>query len=294
MQRVASYNPGAPAAAMITPSIAENTVFDGASSISLHKSGISSPVHRKVAHNAIERRYRNNINDRICDLRNSVPALQSIRPKSSKQNQAPGGLDTNNNDENENDDEVDDENENEEAVVIDGVVAATKLNKATILGKSTEYIYHLRRSNDLYKRESLYLQQMIRKMSDGDKIDTAVVVGEKPATQTSRTTISKQPFYYFAISMVTDSPTTVESQQYYDYIMVVLRQWLGAIGAGMSVDIVDLDYPKAIIRVPFDKYKSVWQAMTVTPFKQLDGTNAHFQVLHGSAFAMGVVSSSRD
>ncbi|KAJ2382013.1 hypothetical protein GGI23_007459 [Coemansia sp. RSA 2559] len=94
--------------------------------------------------------------------------------------------------------------------------------------------------------------------------------------------------------MVTDTPTSVDPQQYYGYIMVVLRQWLGAVGAGMSVDILDLKYPKAIIRVPFDKYKSVWQAMTVTPFKQLDGTNAYFQVLRGSAFAMGVVSSSRD
>ncbi|KAJ1800760.1 hypothetical protein LPJ59_000842 [Coemansia sp. RSA 2399] len=125
---------------------------------------------------------------------------------------------------------------------------------------------------------------------DVDKSNAA----EKAAIQTFRTTISRQPFYYFAVSMVTDTPASVEPQQYYGYIMVVLRQWLGAVGAGMSVDILDLKYPKAIIRVPFDKYKSVWQAMTVTPFKQLDGTNAHFQVLHGSAFAMGVVSSSRD
>ncbi|KAJ2746597.1 hypothetical protein H4S06_005217 [Coemansia sp. BCRC 34490] len=111
---------------------------------------------------------------------------------------------------------------------------------------------------------------------------------------TFRTTISKQQFYYFAISMVTDVETSVEPQQYYDYIMVVLRQWLGVVGAGMSVDILDLKYPRAIIRVPFDRYKAAWQAMTVTPFKQLDGTSAHFQVLRGSAFAMGVVSSSRD
>ncbi|KAJ2660393.1 hypothetical protein IWW48_002977 [Coemansia sp. RSA 1200] len=207
MQRIASYNPGAvPADTTTQPSLvrndvsgaadasdflfapakvpigrlktttavmtsasanAENSVFD---SIAKDSPRAKSPpvVHhqRKVAHNAIERRYRNNINDRIRDLRNSVPALQNIRPKN-KQHQHPGA-DTINND--ENDDDIDDENDAEEAAVVDGVEAATKLNKATILGKSTEYIYHLRRSNDLYKRESLYLQEIMRKMPNGDKI----------------------------------------------------------------------------------------------------------------------------
>ncbi|KAJ2510095.1 hypothetical protein H4217_008031 [Coemansia sp. RSA 1939] len=208
MQRIASYNPGAvPADTTMQPSLigndvsgtadesdfsftpakvpigrlkttaavitsasanTDNSVFD---SIEKDSPRATSPpvVHhqRKVAHNAIERRYRNNINDRIRDLRNSVPALQNIRPKN-KQHQQHPGADTINND--ENDDDIDDENDAEEAAVVDGVEAATKLNKATILGKSTEYIYHLRRSNDLYKRESLYLQDIMRKMPNGDKI----------------------------------------------------------------------------------------------------------------------------
>ncbi|KAJ2090550.1 hypothetical protein IW138_002557 [Coemansia sp. RSA 986] len=196
MQRIASYHPGIPistttqlplvgsadgtdfsfapakvpisrlnttAAVMTTASAnTENSVFDNISS----NPQTSSPlVFRKVAHNAIERRYRNNINDRIRDLRNSVPALQNIRPKANKHHP---GIDINNDD---NDDGIDDDNDNEEsAIVVDGVEAATKLNKATVLGKSTEYIYHLRRNNDLYKRESLYLQEILRKMPDGDKI----------------------------------------------------------------------------------------------------------------------------
>ncbi|KAJ1800759.1 hypothetical protein LPJ59_000841 [Coemansia sp. RSA 2399] len=144
----------------------ESSVFDGNI-----QAASPPPAHRKVAHNAIERRYRNNINDRIRDLRNSVPALQNIRAKGSKQ-QRLGGVDINNE---ENDDDIDDENDTEEVAIVDGVVAATKLNKATVLGKSTEYIYHLRRNNDLYKRESLYLQEMIRKMPDGDKVIARVL-----------------------------------------------------------------------------------------------------------------------
>ncbi|KAI9503690.1 hypothetical protein GGI25_002722 [Coemansia spiralis] len=116
----------------------------------------------------------------------------------------------------------------------------------------------------------------------------------KASTRTMRMTITKQPFYYFAITMVADTPNSINPQQYHDYIMLVINQWLGAIGGGMSVDILDFNYPDAIIRVPYEKYKSVWQAMTVTPFKRLEGAKARFQVLRSSAFAMGVAASSRE
>ncbi|KAJ1878685.1 hypothetical protein LPJ57_003272, partial [Coemansia sp. RSA 486] len=124
---------------------------------------------RKVAHNAIERRYRNNINDRICDLRNSVPALQHIRPKKKPHTMSSYARDNgdSSNDEDDDDDDNDIEGGSNQ---VDGVEAATKLNKATILGKSTEYIYHLRRTNDLLRRESTYLQDIIRSLPDGQKI----------------------------------------------------------------------------------------------------------------------------
>ncbi|KAJ1944734.1 hypothetical protein FBU59_002520 [Linderina macrospora] len=114
----------------------------------------SAPTHhqRKVAHNAIERRYRNNINDRIRDLRNSVPALQHIRPKKKS------GV--------QDDEHTDDEDDTH----VDGVEAATKLNKATILGKATEYIYYLRRNNDQLKRETMYMQDIIRSLPNGENI----------------------------------------------------------------------------------------------------------------------------
>ncbi|KAJ1966303.1 hypothetical protein GGI12_000146, partial [Dipsacomyces acuminosporus] len=114
---------------------------------------------RKVAHNAIERRYRNNINDRIRDLRNAVPALQHIRPKIKTQSNVSScndmGSDVCNDVHSADEDrDTNEDAEDEGGTHIDGVEAATKLNKATILGKSTEYIYHLRRTNDLLKRES--------------------------------------------------------------------------------------------------------------------------------------------
>ncbi|KAJ1725087.1 hypothetical protein LPJ53_000738 [Coemansia erecta] len=127
---------------------------------------------RKVAHNAIERRYRNNINDRICDLRNSVPALQHIRSKKKPHTTSAYARDNADSSNDEFDDDDDDDGNSVESTrqMVDGVEAATKLNKATILGKSTEYIYHLRRTNDLLRRESAYLQEIVRNLPDGDKI----------------------------------------------------------------------------------------------------------------------------
>ncbi|KAJ2832109.1 hypothetical protein FBU31_002144 [Coemansia sp. 'formosensis'] len=133
------------------------------------------PQQRKVAHNAIERRYRNNINDRICDLRNAVPALQHVRTKK----KAHGNSTADSSDDEDEDgadeayDAIEDGSSNTH---IDGVAAATKLNKATILGKSTEYIYYLRRNNDQLKRESQFLQELVRNsFPDGENILTAIL-----------------------------------------------------------------------------------------------------------------------
>ncbi|KAJ2340892.1 hypothetical protein GGF43_006301, partial [Coemansia sp. RSA 2618] len=88
MQRIASYHPGAmklPASHtpnMVDPSFA--LIPDKTPVTRIKTESAANPptqYQRKVAHNAIERRYRNNINDRISDLRSSVPALQHIRPK---------------------------------------------------------------------------------------------------------------------------------------------------------------------------------------------------------------------
>ncbi|KAI9005844.1 hypothetical protein CLU79DRAFT_573039 [Phycomyces nitens] len=107
---------------------------------------------KKVAHNAIERRYRNNINDRIRDLKNVVPALYKARIKEKGQD----------------DDDEDDNSETEE--IVDGVQVATKLNKATILRKATEYIQFLKHDNDQAERENQILQQIISQMPGGKHV----------------------------------------------------------------------------------------------------------------------------
>ncbi|CAG8488493.1 3562_t:CDS:2 [Funneliformis caledonium] len=99
---------------------------------------------KKVAHNAIERRYRNNINDRINDLKNVVPALCHLKSKD--------------------DDEVSE---------VDGIPAATKLNKATILRKATEYINYLKNSNQKLKRENDTLRKLIEALPGGTELYNA-------------------------------------------------------------------------------------------------------------------------
>lgn len=109
---------------------------------------------KKVAHNAIERRYRNNINDRIAELKSVVPALVHAKVKTGmKRSQA-------------NEDEDDDD---DDAEVLDGVAVATKLNKATILRKATEYIVHLKNVAQQTKMDNTALRQIISHLPGGQE-----------------------------------------------------------------------------------------------------------------------------
>ncbi|KAJ2958983.1 hypothetical protein NQZ79_g5507 [Umbelopsis isabellina] len=114
--------------------------------------------HNKVnrlAHNAIERRYRNNINDCLNELKNAVPALKFAKVK----------------DQNIDDTRscVNDGIENYEEL-IDGVPVATKLNKATILRKATEYITHLKATLEQSESENLALQNLILQLPRGQEV----------------------------------------------------------------------------------------------------------------------------
>lgn len=124
---------------------------------------------KKVAHNAIERRYRNNINDRIDDLKNVVPALckAKIREKKNRKKSSHQEEDSDSSDEEQenSNDEYSPENE-----VVDGVLVAKKLNKATILLKATEYIHHLKHTNELAERENQVLQQILAQMPGGSQV----------------------------------------------------------------------------------------------------------------------------
>lgn len=124
---------------------------------------------KKVAHNAIERRYRKNINGRILDLKNVVPALYKANIRENKGNRSSSG--------NEYEDSSDEEhrhdnqrgNTNEDGIV-DGVEVAKKLNKATILHKATEYIHHLKHTNELAERENQVLLEILAQVPGGAEV----------------------------------------------------------------------------------------------------------------------------
>ncbi|ORE09003.1 hypothetical protein BCV72DRAFT_288035 [Rhizopus microsporus var. microsporus] len=111
---------------------------------------------KKVAHNAIERRYRNNINDRIRELKNVVPALYKARVSSGSAHH--------------HDKDDDNSSTDSETEIVDGVEVAKKLNKATILRKATEYIQFLKTSNERVDKENLILQQIIAQMPGGQEV----------------------------------------------------------------------------------------------------------------------------
>lgn len=103
------------------------------------------PPVKKTSHNVIEKRYRNNLNDKIVELRNSVPSLRAM-------SRANGEDDTED---------------------LEGLTPAHKLNKATVMAKATEYIKHLEKRNstlademDLLKARLAAVEAAIGKSKD--------------------------------------------------------------------------------------------------------------------------------
>lgn len=89
------------------------------------KSGkITKPKKEKTSHNMIEKRYRTNINDKILALRDCVPSLRCVVTGGTRPSED-----------------------------LDGLTPASKLNKATVLTKATEYILHLQKRNALLMKE---------------------------------------------------------------------------------------------------------------------------------------------
>lgn len=82
---------------------------------------------RRTAHNAIERRYRNNLNDSIFAFVDLVPA---VRVTHRRENGRPG--------------EEPEELSPQERAELEGLEPARKVNKANILTKTAEYIRHLK------------------------------------------------------------------------------------------------------------------------------------------------------
>ena len=87
----------------------------------------------KSSHNMIEKKYRTNINSKIVALRDAVPSLKIVAG-----------------------------NNNVSISDLEGLTPASKLNKASVLTKATEYIKHLEHKNDMLKQQNTQLQKLIQ------------------------------------------------------------------------------------------------------------------------------------
>ncbi|PGH27638.1 hypothetical protein AJ80_00651 [Polytolypa hystricis UAMH7299] len=109
-------------------------------------SGAATPASKtlpskKRSHNVIEKRYRANLNEKIAELRDSVPSLRALARQRSGSANGEGD---------ENDAEI--------------TTSANKLNKASILSKATEYIKHLELRNKRLDEENLALKNRLRQL----------------------------------------------------------------------------------------------------------------------------------
>ncbi|OLY79460.1 putative transcription factor HMS1 [Smittium mucronatum] len=159
------------------------------------KSG-QKPVRRKVAHNEIEKRYRSNINNRIRDLKNAVPALANAKTDSPSKIKCSSIV-------YENEDLIGPASSTQPTTISGSMKTAnnpnfaesskidtvTKLNKATILSKATEYIYKLRKSNYRLKK---HIELLTGEISSTNK---GVMTIERILSELDRTMISDPPIF---------------------------------------------------------------------------------------------------
>lgn len=133
---------------------------DGSTMTSMFKA--KQAPSKKRAHNVIEKRYRANLNEKIAELRDSVPSLRA----SYKQANGNSGDDDD-----------------------DGVTSASKLNKASILSKATEYIRHLEIRNKRLEEENTALKIRLRQL---DKAADQIVTSAASVSSPSDCTVSTE------------------------------------------------------------------------------------------------------
>lgn len=101
-------------------------------------SKVSKPLKKdKCSHNMIEKKYRTNINSKILALRDAVPSLRIATGDTKDISIAD----------------------------LEGLTPASKLNKASVLTKATEYIKHLEKKNEILRVQNAELQRIINEVS---------------------------------------------------------------------------------------------------------------------------------
>ncbi|KAK5045898.1 hypothetical protein LTR84_008684 [Exophiala bonariae] len=115
------------------------------------------PAAKKRPHNVIEKRYRANLNEKIAELRDSVPSLRSIKKTKGRDG-----------------DNVDSDDED-----LDGLAPSNKLNKASILTKAVEYIRHLEFRTKRLEDENKALKARL------ETLDKVIAAGGQDAQRTA-------------------------------------------------------------------------------------------------------------
>ncbi|EGE03543.1 HLH transcription factor [Trichophyton equinum CBS 127.97] len=149
-----------------------------------------SAPSKKRSHNIIEKRYRANLNDKIAELRDSVPSLRLTY----KQRHG-GNLKKSNED-----DDID-------------LTSGNKLNKASILSKATEYIKHLELRNSRLEEENLSLKNRFRELEKAQGINLvsypAVTGSETPSgacTVSTSSVVTSPDIFSHSSDFSPDSP----------------------------------------------------------------------------------------
>ncbi|EXJ94924.1 hypothetical protein A1O1_00042 [Capronia coronata CBS 617.96] len=137
--------------------------------ITSHRTDAATPAAKKRPHNVIEKRYRANLNEKIAELRDSVPSLRT--GKKAKPQDASNG-----------------DSEEED---LDGLTPSNKLNKASILTKAVEYIRHLEFRTKRLEEENKSLKDRL------ETLDRVIARGghdaQRAAAFTSDTIIEESP-----------------------------------------------------------------------------------------------------
>ena len=127
-----------------------------------------TPAAKKRPHNIIEKRYRANLNEKIAELRDSVPSLRSAKKTKGKDGS----------------DETDDDD-------LDGLTPSNKLNKASVLTKAVEYIRHLEFRTKRLEDENKSLKERLV------ELDKVIAQGghdsQRTTAFTSENVIEEQP-----------------------------------------------------------------------------------------------------
>jgi hypothetical protein len=127
-----------------------------------YTSMVSNQPLKKRPHNVIEKRYRANLNEKIAELRDSVPSLRVLKKTQAGEDVAGS----------------DDEN-------LDGLAPTNKLNKASVLTKAVEYIRHLETRNKRLEDENRLLKERMQTL---DKVLASGDGAQRATAFTSSTT----------------------------------------------------------------------------------------------------------